>query len=61
MGFIIGYMAVPFLVAFLIVHFGVKKSYEKKHNSPMNTGMEIAWIIGIGIVLLFLSFAGRLA
>lgn len=58
MSYIIGYVGVPFLIAFLIVHFGIKNNYVKKHNNSMGAGKEVAWTIGLGIVFLFISLIG---
>lgn len=61
MGTIIGYIGTSFVIAFLIVRFGLQKSYEKKHGSPMSTGQMVGRTIGIGILLLFVSLFGQVA
>ena len=59
MAFLIGYIGTPFLIAFLIVRFGLKEGYEKKHGTPMSTGQVVGRTIGIGILILCISFLGQ--
>lgn len=58
MEFLVGYFGAGFLIAFLIVHFGMKKSYEKKHGVPMSNGQVAIRTIVIGLVLLGLMVLG---
>ena len=59
MAFLIGYIGTPFLIAFLIVQFGLKEGYEKKHGVPMRTGQVVGRTIGIGILILCISLLGQ--
>jgi len=52
MAFLIGRVGTFFLIGFLIVHFGMKKTYEEKNGVPMSVGQVIGRTIGIGFVLL---------
>ncbi|MDE6627056.1 MAG: hypothetical protein K2K56_11890 [Lachnospiraceae bacterium] len=60
MAFLIGYIGTPFLIAFLIVRFGLKEGYEKKHGAPMSTGQMVGRTIGIGILILCICLFGHL-
>ncbi len=60
MGYIIGYLLVPFGIAFLIVYFGISKRYEKKHGMKYSIGKSILYTILIGLGLLLLSIFGRM-
>lgn len=55
MAYLVGYYGVMFFISYLIVHFGMKGRYVKKHGVPMAKGKEIFIIIMIGIVLSAIS------
>lgn len=61
MEYYIGYFATPFVLAFLVVNFGMKKGYEKKHGSPMSNGQVAARTIGIGLIFLCLTLFGAMS
>ncbi len=54
MAYLVGYLGTPILIAFLITHLGIRRSYRKKHGQEMGAGKEILYIFGIAILLLFL-------
>lgn len=58
MAFLIGYVGTPFLIGFLIVHFGMKKKYEEKNGVSMSGGQVVGRTIGIGFILLCLTLLG---
>ena len=57
---LIGYLIAPFAIAFCIVHFGLKKSYQKKHGVPMSVLGVIGRTVGIGIALLAIASFGAI-
>ncbi|MGL5152388.1 MAG: hypothetical protein ACRC7N_17665 [Clostridium sp.] len=59
MSFIIGYFGAGFFLAYLIVHFFLKKRYFEKNNKVMDKGDVVIRVIGVGIVLNILALAGR--
>lgn len=56
MSYMIGFLAFPFLVSFLIVHFAIAKPYEKRNGKKYNVGLKILWIALIMLGLLFFYF-----
>lgn len=61
MGYVIGYVAAPFIIAFCIVHFFLRKRYLKKHKEKMGIGSVIGSTVGIAIVIMALSAVGSLS
>ena len=55
---IVGYLILPFVFAFCIVHFGLKKPYQNKHNKPMSALGIIVRTVGIGAIFLLISLLG---
>lgn len=60
MSYVIGYIAAPFIIAFCITYFLLRKQYYKKHNHPMSNGGICLRTIGIGLLLILLSTLGNL-
>lgn len=58
MAFLIGYLGTPFLLGFLVVHFGMKKQYEKKKGVPMSAAQVVGRTIGIGFAFVCLIILG---
>ncbi len=61
MSYIIGYLAVPFLIAFCIVHFILKKKYKRKNNKEMEVTGIIGRTVLIGLLFLVIMSFGRLS
>lgn len=61
MAYIIGYLAVPVVIAVLITNLAIAKNYQKKHEKAMGVGVRIAYIIGITVGLLLLAGIGKIA
>lgn len=61
MSYIIGYVLGIFLIAFVIVHFFLKKKYFEKNNKQMSTLGVIGRSVGIGAILLLISMLGQIA
>lgn len=59
MTYLIGYLAVPLIAAFLITHFGIRYSYKKKSGQNMGIGKEIAYIVFIVVVFGGIMLLGR--
>ena len=58
MGQIIGYFAFPFLLAFCMVHFVLKKRYMKKHGVSMGVASVAGRTMGIGVLLALITLFG---
>lgn len=61
MAYIIGYLALPVIIAVLLTNLPIAKSYQKKHGSEMGMGRRILYIVGIAVGLLLLTALGSIA
>lgn len=56
MAYFIGYISVPILISFLIVHFAIAKPHEKRNGKKYNIGLKILFVLLIAMGMLFLDF-----
>lgn len=58
MGYAIGYLFTPFVISFLIVHFGICRRYEREHGEKYSVGKRVLFTILIGLGFFLLSAIG---
>lgn len=61
MAYLIGYSALPVIIAVLLTNLPIAKSYREKHGREMGVGRKVLYIVGIAVGILFLLFLGKIA